>query len=113
GLVVHGAERALVKILRWRVVSGTCKPVGDAADLVVESPSFLDHDDAWAALSRGREIALGLAPVGTRKLDHAHGRSPLLALDIERVPQRRDQCKPISDASAMRTMRHRNCSTYS
>src|SRR5205085_12094668 len=80
-LVRDRREATLVEIGGKGVVAGARKPVGDAADLVVETPPFLDHDDARPALPGGREIALGLAAVGAGKLDHrAHAVSPLLGV---------------------------------
>ena len=70
GLIGHGGEAALVEVGRKRVVAGPGKTVGDAANLVVEAPPFLDHDDTRPALPGGREIALGLAAVGPGEFDH-------------------------------------------
>jgi len=40
------------EIGRQRVVAATGKVVGHFADLIVEAPSFLDHDQAGIALAR-------------------------------------------------------------
>jgi hypothetical protein len=57
GFVGLGGYPAFVKIRRQRIVASAGKPVGDPADLVVETPPLLDHDDARAALPRRRQIA--------------------------------------------------------
>jgi len=50
GLVRLLGHAALVEVGRQRVVALAREPVGDAADLVVETPPFLDHDDPRLAL---------------------------------------------------------------
>src|SRR5947208_437107 len=78
GLIRDRREATLVEIGGKGVVAGARKPVGDAADLIVETPPFLDHDDARPALPGRREITPGPAAIGTRELDHtAHVWSPL------------------------------------
>ena len=86
GLVGHRREPALVEVGRERVVAGAGETVGDPANLVVETPPFLDHDDAGPALAGGREIALGLAAIGPGKFDHrAHVTLPCRSTPVQRA----------------------------
>src|SRR5712691_490817 len=78
GLIGCADDPPLVEIGGERVVAGAGKAVGDAANLVVQAPPFLDDHDAGPVIPGARHIAFGLATVGTRKFDHvAHGSSPL------------------------------------
>ena len=78
GLVWSADDPALVEIRGERVVPGAGKTIGDPADLVVQSPPFLDDHDAGPVIPGVREITLGAASVGPHKIDHdAHGSSPL------------------------------------
>src|SRR4029077_11202403 len=75
-----GGEAALIQIGSQRIVAGAGKAVGHPADLVVETPPLLDHDDPRPSLPGCRQIAFGLAPVGTSKLDHRAHRSSSLEI---------------------------------
>ena len=58
GLVRLLRHAALVEVGRQRVVARAREAIGDAADLVVQPPPFLDHDDARLALAGFGQVAL-------------------------------------------------------
>ena len=73
GLVRVAGHAALVEIGRQRVEAGRGEAVGDAADLVVQSPPFLDHHDSGPAGARlGIVAARGAAvrPLERDRLAH-------------------------------------------
>ena len=51
GFVRFRGDPAFVKVWRDGVVAGARKAVGDAADLVVQPPPFLNHDHAGPAVA--------------------------------------------------------------
>jgi hypothetical protein len=57
GLVRILRDAALEQVRRQRVVAGGGEAVGDAADLRIEAPPFLDHHHTRAALAGTGEIA--------------------------------------------------------
>jgi hypothetical protein len=67
GLLGHAA---LEQVRCQRVVAGPREAVGDAANLVIQAPPFLDHHHAGLALPGAGKVAATGTAVGPLEVDH-------------------------------------------
>jgi len=76
GLVCLQRDLAAIQVGHQRAITRRRELVRHAADLVVQTPPLLDHNDARRACRRGGfgEIAVDACAIGPRKADRlAHG----------------------------------------